>query len=67
MSAPDDEARQLSRLLFESRELIDMFGDVVEKQSGKTDTWSRRVRDEIDTFRESRGWSAHGYGNEEST
>lgn len=58
------EAARLSRLLFEARELIDMFGDVVEGRTGKDDTWSRRVRDEIDAYRAERGWSPHGFGGE---
>lgn len=62
MSAGD--AARLSRLMFEARELIDMFGDVVERQSGRTDNWSRRVRDELDAYRADRGWNPNGFGGE---
>jgi 5-methylcytosine-specific restriction endonuclease McrBC regulatory subunit McrC len=58
------EAARLSKMLFEARELIDMFGDVTELQSGQNDTWARRVRDELDEYRAERGWSPHGFGNE---
>jgi hypothetical protein len=52
---------ELSRLLFEARDIIDMFGDMVERQSGQSDPWSRRVRDEIDTYRAEQGWSPDGF------
>jgi hypothetical protein len=52
---------RLSRMLFEARELITMFNDMVELRAGKPDPWSRRVRDEIDAYRAERGWSPHGY------
>jgi hypothetical protein len=58
------EVQRLSRLLFEAREVADMLGDIVEARSGQTDTWSRRVRDEIDAYRAERGWSPHGFGGE---
>lgn len=64
---PPRTAAQLSKLLFEARELIDMFGDVVESRSGRPDAQSRRVRDEIDAFRAERGWSPHGFGGEGDT
>jgi hypothetical protein len=56
--------KQLSRLMFEARELISMFNDIVENQAGKADAWTRRVRDEIDEFRREHGWSANGFGGE---
>jgi hypothetical protein len=52
-------------MLFEARELIDMFGDLVESRMGKPDEWARRVRDEIDAYRAERGWSPHGFGGED--
>ena len=55
---------KLSRLLFDAREIIDMFVDIVESQTGHVDKWSRGVRDEIDQYRAEQGWSAHGFGNE---
>jgi hypothetical protein len=59
------EAARLSKLLFEARELIDMWHTVVRSQSGREDDWSRRVRDEIDAYRTERGWSPDGFGREE--
>lgn len=61
---PPDAAR-LSRMLFEARELIDMFADIVEQGGRRPDTWSRRVRAEIDAYRAERGWSPDGFGGEE--
>lgn len=61
---PASNAR-LSKLLFESRELIEMFTDVVEARAGKPDTWGRRVVREIDQYRAEQGWSPHGFGEEE--
>jgi hypothetical protein len=55
---------ELSRLLFEARELIDMYGDVVEAKAGVPDEWSRQVRDQLDAYRAERGWSPHGFGGE---
>jgi hypothetical protein len=67
-AAPADaeQARLLSRLLFESRERVDMAGDIVESRSGKRDEWARRLVAEIDAYRDSRGWSPHGFGGETS-
>jgi hypothetical protein len=61
---PDKDARLLSRLLFESRERVEMARDMVEGQSGQRDEWARRLVDEIDAYRASRGWSPHGFGGE---
>src|SRR5215217_4365004 len=58
------DAQQLSRLLFHARESIDMFGDIVETRTGKQDNFSRTLRDEIDLYREERGWSPNGFGGE---
>lgn len=54
----------LSRMLFEARELIEMWADVVEARAGKPDDWSRRVLREIDAYRAERGWSPYGFGGE---
>ena len=59
------DAKLVSRLLFEARERVEMSADVVEIQSGKTDTWGRRLIAEIDTYRTSQGWSPYGFGDEE--
>jgi hypothetical protein len=60
-----DDPAQLSKLLFEARELVDMLGDMVAARTGGADDWSRRVRDEIDAYRAERGWSPHGFGGEQ--
>lgn len=58
------DKQQLSRLLFESREIIDMYSDVIEARMGERDAWLDRVRDEIDELRRTQGWSPHGFGDE---
>ena len=64
MTAADDEARLLSRILFEARERVDMAILTVENITGQRDEWGHRLRDEIDTYRGERGWSPDGYGGE---
>lgn len=59
------DAARLSKLLFEARELIDMWNAVIKGQTGQDDGWSARVRDEIDAYRAERGWSPHGFGGED--
>lgn len=58
------DAARLSKLLFEARELVDMLSSITEARSGRPDTWSRRVRDELDAYRAEQGWSPHGFGGE---
>jgi hypothetical protein len=60
---PASHDQQLSRLLFEARELISMQTDTVESRTGKTDDWGRRVVREIDDYRRERGWSPDGFGD----
>jgi len=57
------DERRLSKLLFEAREQLDMFADIMQSQIGQA-LGPRRVRDEIDAYRNERGWSPHGYGRE---
>jgi hypothetical protein len=59
-----DTAR-LSKLLFEAREVAEMFADVVHLRTGNADNMAARVRDEIDAYRAERGWSPHGFGGED--
>jgi hypothetical protein len=58
------EAARLSRLLFEAREQIDMWADVVESRTGQSAEYVRRVVAEIDAYRAEHGWSPHGFGGE---
>ncbi len=58
-------SKRLSKLLFEARELITMLTDQVEIKSGRPSAYTRRVRDEIDTYRAEQGWSPHGFGGEQ--
>ena len=60
----DPDAKLLSRLLFESRERVEMARDMIEHRTGSTDDWARRLIGEIDAYRERRGWSPHGFGGE---
>lgn len=54
----------LSRVLFEAREQLDMWADVVESRTGERDHSLTRLIKEIDTYRRNRGWLEGGYGNE---
>jgi hypothetical protein len=58
------DAKALSRLLFEAREVVEMHADHVELVAGKPDHWGRRLVKEIDEFRAQQGWSPHGFGGE---
>ena len=60
-----NEAQHLSRMLFHARESIEMFADVVENRTGKTDSFNRKLVAEIDAYRSKQGWSLNGFGNEE--
>ena len=64
----EDEAMnqnaRLSKMLFDARENLDMWADVVEAKSGQP---AKQVRDliaEIDLYRAEAGWSPHGFGGE---
>jgi hypothetical protein len=64
------EAKRLSKLLWEARELCDMYGDIVNL-TPKVTLWKmdgpnypHRVRDEIDAYRAEKGWSPNGFGGE---
>ena len=61
------DAPRLSKMLFESREAVEMYADIVESRTGAEDTWLRRLVNEIDLYRQQRGWSRHGFGNEASS
>jgi hypothetical protein len=63
----DDEAQLLSKLLFEAREQIDMWGDVVAIRTGVQDNYTRGLRDRIDAYRADKGWSAGGFGGEQAS
>ena len=62
--AATTDAATLSRIMFDAREQIDMWADVVEVQSGQPADHQRRLVAEIDAYRAVRGWSPHGFGGE---
>jgi hypothetical protein len=53
---------ELDALLWDAREQIAMWGDVVAHRFGRRDPSVDRVRDRIDDFRARRGWSPDGPG-----
>jgi hypothetical protein len=61
----DDDAR-LSKLLWDAREYLDMFGDIAMARypNGGPTISIHKVRDEIDAYRSERGWSPNGFGGE---
>lgn len=54
----------LSRLLFEARESVEMWADVVEARMGVPDSYTRGLVERLDAYRAERGWSPHGFGGE---
>jgi hypothetical protein len=63
----EEEARRLSKLLFEARESISMWADVVEARYGARDRYNRALVQKIDDFRAEHGWNPHGYGGEQAS
>lgn len=55
---------ELSKLLFEAREEIEMWADVVEVRTGKPARQTRELLAALDAYRAERGWSPHGFGHE---
>lgn len=55
---------ELSKLLFEAREQLDMWADIVEVKSGVPARYPREVVARIDAYRAERGWSPDGFGGE---
>lgn len=56
---------ELSKLLFLSRESIEMFADIVESQSSKVAAHQRKLVNDIDDYRIEQGWNPHGFGGED--
>lgn len=55
---------ELSRLLFEARESIDMWADVIESRAGQPAAHERALVARLDEYRARQGWSPHGFGGE---
>lgn len=66
MTAKMTSAAELSKLLFEAREIAAMYGDVVEASWPGGGDYCYAVRDRLDAYRAERGWSPHGFGGEQS-
>ncbi len=64
MQLSDVEAQRLSKMLFEAREEIEMWAEVVEIRTGRRAASTCRVLERIDGFRQEQGWSRHGFGGE---
>jgi hypothetical protein len=58
------EPTVLSALLFNARELLDMYGSTVFQMTDRRDKWVYGTRDQIDAYRAERGWPTNGYGGE---
>lgn len=63
MNLSEEEARRLSKLLWDARESVEMWADVVEMRHGEAPHVRGLVR-RIDEFRAECGWSPHGFGQE---
>jgi hypothetical protein len=57
------DAARLSKLLFESREAVEMWADTVEHFASQ-DGYLRQLVQQIDEYRQERGWSSGGFGGE---
>jgi hypothetical protein len=57
---------RLSKLMFEAREAVEMYADVVKMQAGRDDDWLRRVVADLDAYRAEQGWNPHGFGGEDT-
>jgi len=58
------EARKLSKLLFECREAVEMYADIVRDATDREDLYLRELVGRIDSYRIEQGWSEHGFGTE---
>lgn len=58
------DARRLSRLLWDCREIVEMYLDVVEGRGGRRSEYLRRILGEIEAYRAERGWDPDGFGGE---
>lgn len=57
-------AAQLSKLLFEAREAVDMYADIVAARTGGRSLYLDQLRDRIDDYRAECGWNPNGFGGE---
>lgn len=64
MDSPELDEVELSRLLFEAREEIAMWADVVEHRTAKRDRQLDDLLSRIDAYRARRGWDLDGFGHE---
>lgn len=55
---------QLSRTLFQVREQLSMWADIVEGRAGMRDPQLSRVIGDVDKIRRDQGWSENGFGGE---
>lgn len=63
-SIPDPAAERLSKLLWDARENLEILADVVERRSGRPDTFTRGLVRQIDEYRAEQGWNPNGFGGE---
>lgn len=56
---------ELSKMLFEAREAVEMLADMVEHRTGQPSRHERDLVARIDSYRARRGWSPHGFGGEQ--
>jgi hypothetical protein len=64
MELTQGEAVELSRLLFEAREEIAMWADVVERRTVRRDPQLVRLLADLDRYRARCGWDPDGFGGE---
>lgn len=59
------ENEKLSKLLFDARESIEMFVDILERRTKAVALYERGIIKQIDEYRKTKGWSPHGFGGEQ--
>ena len=64
-----NESARLSKMLWDARESLEMWADVVEHVAAnntgmRMDTHLRRLIKDLDEYRAERGWSPNGFGGE---
>lgn len=60
---PDHEPAELSRLLWDAREGLEMYADHLDAR-GVPSRGPRQTVAEIDAYRARQGWNPHGFGGE---
>lgn len=56
---------EVSKLMFEAKESLEMWNDVVNAKMGRDDPYTKGLIDRIVEYRKTQGWSPNGFGGED--